>query len=98
MITNPEFKDDPKLYVVPEIKYVAFELWQVKAGSIFDNIMLTHDLDEALQFAKDTWGKTIEAEKAMKAKQDVRSIFLFSPESVVLVLLHLSQRDSRASV
>lgn len=73
MIANPEFKDDPKLYVVPEIKYVGFELWQVKAGSIFDNIMLTHDLDEALQFAKDTWGKTIEGEKAMKAKADVRS-------------------------
>ena len=73
MIPNKDFKDDPKLYVVPEIKYVGFELWQVRAGSIFDNIMLTHDLDEALQFAKDTWGKSIEAEKAMKAKQDVRA-------------------------
>lgn len=72
MIPNKEFKDDPKLYVVPEIKYVGFELWQVKAGSIFDNIMLTHNLDEALQFAKDTWGKTIEAEKAMKAEQDAK--------------------------
>lgn len=78
LIPNPEFKDDPKLYVVPEIGYVGFELWQVKSGSIFDNIMLTHDLEEALQFAKDTWGKSIEGEKAMKEKQDVRAPLYFS--------------------
>jgi calreticulin len=58
---------------VPEIKYIGFELWQVKAGSIFDNVMLTHSLDEAMQFAKDTWGKTIEGEKEMKAQADVCS-------------------------
>jgi calreticulin len=71
MIDNPEFKDDPKLYVMPPIKYVGFELWQVKSGSIFDNIMLTDSVDEALKFAKETWGKSIEGEKAMKKKQDV---------------------------
>ena len=51
---------------------MAFELWQVKAGSVFDNVMLTDSKNEALQFARDTWGKQIEGEKAMKAKIEVR--------------------------
>jgi Calreticulin family len=72
MIDNPDFKDDPELYAFPPTKYVGFELWQVKAGSIFDNIMLTDSLDEALKFAKDTWGKTIEAEKAAREKAEAR--------------------------
>lgn len=28
-IDNPDFKDDPKLYVQKDIKYIGFELWQV---------------------------------------------------------------------
>lgn len=76
MIPNPEYKENPNLYKMPEIKYVGFELWQVKAGSIFDNIMLTNSLDEAMEFAKETWGKSIEGEKAMKAKQDVRALLV----------------------
>ena len=28
-IDNPDFKDDPKLYVLKDIKYIGFELWQV---------------------------------------------------------------------
>lgn len=71
-IPNPNFVDDADLYKLPPLKYVAFELWQVKAGTIFDNIMVTDSLDEALQFAKDTWGKNTEAEKAMFEKVSVR--------------------------
>lgn len=74
LIPNPDFKDDPALYKLPPIKYVGFELWQVKAGSIFDNIMVTDSLDEALAFAKETWGKSIEGEKEMKAKIEVRML------------------------
>lgn len=74
LIPNPDFVDDPELYKLPPLKYVAFELWQVKAGSIFDNIMVTDSLDEAMQFAKDTWGKNSEAEKAMFEKVQVRAL------------------------
>lgn len=74
LIANPDFVDDPDLYKLPPLKYVAFELWQVKAGTIFDNIMVTDSLDEAMQFAKDTWGKNHEAEKAMYEKvQDAQA-------------------------
>jgi hypothetical protein len=64
-IDNPEFKPDPNLHLIKDSKYVGFELWQVKAGSIFDNIMVTDDFAAAKKFAEDTWGKTKDAEKAM---------------------------------
>ncbi len=39
-IPNPEFVEDKTLYNYKDTKYVGFELWQVKAGTIFDNIFL----------------------------------------------------------
>eukprot|EP00899_Mesostigma_viride_P002619 jgi/Mesvir1/12358/Mv00541-RA.1 len=65
MIPNPEFQDDPNIYLFKDLKYVGFELWQVKSGSIFDNIMVTDDAAVAKKFAEDTWGKTKAGEKAM---------------------------------
>lgn len=29
-IDNPDFKDDPKLYLLKDLKYIGFELWQVR--------------------------------------------------------------------
>lgn len=65
MIDNPNFVDDKDLYKRPSLGYVGFELWQVKAGSIFDNILVTDSIDEAMTFAKDTWGKSKDGEKEM---------------------------------
>ena len=45
-------------------------VFQVKAGTIFDNILITDDVDYAEEFGKDTWGKTKEPEKKMKDAQD----------------------------
>lgn len=56
-IDNPEYKPNPDLYIYPDSKYVGFELWQVKAGTIFDNIIVTDSLEEAKKFADSTWGK-----------------------------------------
>ncbi|KAJ8753428.1 hypothetical protein K2173_019827 [Erythroxylum novogranatense] len=64
MIDNPDFKDDPDLYVFPNLKYVGIELWQVKSGTLFDNILITDEPEYALKFAEETWGKTKDAEKA----------------------------------
>lgn len=64
-IDNPEYKHDDKLYNYKDLKFVGFELWQVKAGSIFDNIIVTDDFDTAKAFAEETWGKNKDAEKAM---------------------------------
>jgi len=47
MIPNPDFKEDPNLYLYEDNAFVGFELWQVKAGSIFDNILITDSVDTA---------------------------------------------------
>eukprot|EP01023_Acetabularia_acetabulum_P040500 TRINITY_DN3926_c0_g2_i1.p2 TRINITY_DN3926_c0_g2~~TRINITY_DN3926_c0_g2_i1.p2 ORF type:complete len:408 (-),score=128.52 TRINITY_DN3926_c0_g2_i1:145-1368(-) len=70
LIDNPDFEDDPSLYLFPSTKFVAFELWQVKAGTIFDNIVVTDDWEYAKQLAEDTWGKSKDAEKEMFEKAE----------------------------
>ncbi|KVH99491.1 Calreticulin, partial [Cynara cardunculus var. scolymus] len=69
MIDNPDFKDDPDLYVFPKLKYVGIELWQVKAGTLFDNVLICDDPEYAKQLAEETWGKQKDAEKAAFEKK-----------------------------
>ncbi|KAH0451086.1 hypothetical protein IEQ34_021778 [Dendrobium chrysotoxum] len=58
-----EFEDDPDLYVLKPVKYVAIEVWQVKAGSVFDNILVCDDPEYAKQIVEEIWTKNREAEK-----------------------------------
>jgi len=70
LIDNPDYVDDSNLYLYKDNAYVAFELWQVKAGSIFDNIIITDTLSEAQEFAAATFQKTVKGEKAAKEADD----------------------------
>ncbi|KAF2307301.1 hypothetical protein GH714_026181 [Hevea brasiliensis] len=63
-IDNPDFKDDPDLYVYPNLKYVGIELWQVKSGTLFDNVLICDDPEYAKKLAEETWGKNKDAERA----------------------------------
>ncbi len=59
---------------------MGFELWQVKSGTMIDDIMVTDSLDEAKAFAKETFFKkqagekeaydAAEEEKKAKAKEE----------------------------
>jgi len=69
MIPNPDFKDNDELYFYPSFQYIGFELWQVKAGTIFDNIIVTDDKSEADAAAEKT-NKTKEGEKKMFDEQE----------------------------
>ncbi|KAH9523589.1 hypothetical protein Btru_040407 [Bulinus truncatus] len=69
-IDNPDYKADPNLYAYDDFGAIGLDLWQVKSGTIFDNFLITDDVDFAEQFGKDTWGKTKDAEKKMKDAQD----------------------------
>merc|ERR1712151_1283165 len=66
MIDNPDYKADDNLFAVcdEECTHVGFELWQVKAGTIFDDIIVTDSAEEAQQFAEETFHKKRESEKA----------------------------------
>lgn len=68
-IDNPDYAPDDKLYRFPEICAVAFDLWQVKSGSIFDNILIGDDEHEAERIGNDVLDR-IKDEKKMKEKVD----------------------------
>ena len=67
-IDNPAYVADDKLARYSDIGAVGFDLWQVKAGTIFDNIIVTDDEKAAEKFAEETWTKTVEPEKKMRDK------------------------------
>lgn len=68
-IPNPDYSEDKELYLrCKDCTHIGFELWQVKSGTIFDNIIVTDSIEEAKAFADATYGKTIDAEKAMFEK------------------------------
>ncbi|XP_013397065.1 calreticulin-like [Lingula anatina] len=69
-IDNPEYTPDENLYKYDDIGAIGFDLWQVKSGTIFDNILITDDEDHAKKVGDELWGVTKEAEKKMKDKQD----------------------------
>jgi calreticulin len=71
-IDNPEYNaDDAKsLGKYTEVCKLGFDLWQVKAGTIFDNVLITDDVAEAKRIGDETWGATKDPEKAMKDEQD----------------------------
>ncbi|PWZ14090.1 Calreticulin [Zea mays] len=58
-----EFEDDPDLYVLKPLKYIGIEVWQVKAGSVFNNILICDDPEYARKVVEETWGANREAEK-----------------------------------
>merc|ERR1712062_514066 len=72
MIDNPEYdaEEGKKLGKYDEICKFGFDLWQVKSGTIFDNILITDDPEEAKKIGEETWGQTKDAEKKMKDEQD----------------------------
>lgn len=72
VIANPDYEADPDMYHYT-FGAVGIDIWQVKAGSIFDDIIVTDSIEEAETFLLETWGKTHEAEKTMfEAKEQER--------------------------
>src|SRR5690242_2248063 len=68
-LPNPEYKPDPLLHAY-KTSYVGFELWQVKSGTIFDNILITDDIEFASTFANQTFEKLRKKEAEEKEKLD----------------------------
>merc|ERR1719301_302355 len=89
MIKNPDYVDGSgdELYRYTDLKYVAFELWQVKSGTIFDNILVCDDKEYAIEFAKNTWGAMKDVEKQLyddeKAKEEEEAQKRFEEEKAL---------------
>jgi len=57
-IPNPDYPSEvPHVYKYDDIGVVGIEVWQVKAGTIFDNIIVTDTVSEAEDFLKSTYTK-----------------------------------------
>jgi len=68
-IDNPEYVDDDAVYKFKEFGFIGFDLWQVKAETIFDNIIITDDAAEADSFAG-KWKKLHDIETEKKKEDD----------------------------
>ena len=67
-VANPAYEADDKLYLLRKpMKAVGIDVWQVKSGSIFDNIIVGDDLAEVNALVDKTWKATKDAEKAAEA-------------------------------
>jgi len=68
MIANSEYAYDDNMHAVCSgdgCTHVGFELWQVKSGTIFDDILIVDSLEEAQKFAEETFFKKQDGEKKM---------------------------------
>jgi len=74
MIDNPAFVPNDSLYNVcteeNPCTHVGFELWQVTAGTLFDDIIITDDEFEAMDFATETFYSRRDHEKEMQKESE----------------------------
>jgi calreticulin len=68
-IDNPEYVDDDAVYKYADFGFIGFDLWQVKGGTIFDNVIVCDDKAEADAFAA-KWKALSAVEKEEKSKED----------------------------
>jgi calreticulin len=64
LIPNPDYSPDDEIYAYDDFSFVGIDIWQVKSGTIFDNILITDSEDEAKEHADATWAKLKVDEKA----------------------------------
>jgi calreticulin len=60
---------------------IGFELWQVKSGTLFDDIIVTDSVEEAKAFAEETFSVKSKAEAAMQKKLDEEAAAKAAEES-----------------
>merc|ERR1712100_996268 len=68
-IANPAYVEDDQLYAYDSFAFVGIDVWQVKSGTIFDNILITDDTDTA-KAAAEKIKAAQEVEKAAKKAAD----------------------------
>lgn len=56
-IPNPGYFEDPHPFRMSPVGAVGLELWSLTAGVLFDNILLSDDLNTAQRWTQDTWGQ-----------------------------------------
>lgn len=68
LIENPDYQPNSELYKFESNAGVGIEIWQVKAGSLFDNILVTNDVELASERAEEAILRT-EAEREQQQEE-----------------------------
>jgi len=78
-IPNPDYSEDKDVHTQKDMNFVGIDIWQVKSGTIFDDILLTDRVEiaakeretilEKMKKEKQEFDK-IEGEKAKKAEEE----------------------------
>merc|ERR1712159_896862 len=68
-IANPAYVDDATIGQYASFGWVGIDVWQVKSGTIFDNLLITDDVDAA-KAAADKLKEFQDGEKKMKEDAD----------------------------
>lgn len=69
LIPNPEFFEDKKPFAMTAVVAVGFELWSMSKDMLFDNLILTEDINIAEEWAAATFEK-----KRQKIAKDSESV------------------------
>jgi len=72
LIDNPDYVYDDKIYAFNNVGGIGIEIWQVKAGTIFDDILITSDVAKASAAAEKILARVAE-EKEAKSKADAKA-------------------------
>jgi len=68
-VANPKFVDDKTVYNYADFGVIGFDLWQVKAGTIFDNVLITSDAADA-KAGVAVFNSIVKGENDAKSKAD----------------------------
>jgi len=69
-VPNPDYVEHKDVYKRGSIGYVGIEVWQVKAGTVFSDFILTDDVAEAEKFSKERPVDHSDEEKVKKTFDD----------------------------
>jgi len=61
-IPNPSYKEHSDVHAQDNLRFVGFDLWQVKSGTVFSNILITDSIESAAEETKEIL-KTIQAKE-----------------------------------
>jgi len=68
-VDNPEYAEDDSIYAFNNLAGVGLEIWQVKSGTTFNDILVTDDEEVAKKEAEEVLAK-LKEQKAKKDKED----------------------------
>ena len=70
MIPNPEYVADDSIYSFEDFGHIGIDIWQVKSGTIFDDIIVGDDFEEIKSLTEASFQELVKVEKELLAKDE----------------------------